>query len=130
MRHRVAGKKLGRTKNQRKALFKSLVEALVLNGQIKTTEAKAKAVRPLVEKLITKAKEATVSSRRQIAEVIHDKKILGKLVDEIAPGFANRQGGYTRILRLEKRRGDQAQIVKLELVEREVNKEKEKKEEK
>jgi len=117
MRHRVFGKKLSRTKSQRKALFKSLIVSLILRERIKTTEAKAKAVRGLVEKIITKAKNNGLHAQRQIASVVHDKKALNKLITEIAPRFKNRSGGFTRILKLGKRRGDQAMIVELSLVE-------------
>lgn len=118
MRHRVAGKKLSRRRGHRKALFKNLINSLVLHGEIKTTESKAKAVRRLVEKLITKGKAGTLHSRRLIAAFLQDKKVVNKIVDELGPLFKNRPGGYTRIIRLGKRRGDNAMMVKLELVEK------------
>lgn len=125
MRHRVKGKKLSRDRDHRKALFKNLINALVVHGEIKTTESKAKAVRRLVEKLITKGKKGTLHSRRLIAAFLQDKKAVSKIMDELAPLFKKRPGGYTRIIRLGQRRGDNAMMVKLELVEKPVKKEEE-----
>jgi large subunit ribosomal protein L17 len=118
MRHRINGKKLSLDHDQRKALFKNLINSLILHGQIKTTEAKAKAVRRLAEKLITKGKEQTLHARRLIAAFLQNKKAVNKIVDELAPLFKKRPGGYTRIVRLGERRGDNAPIVRLELVEK------------
>jgi len=118
MRHRINGKKLSLNHDQRKALFKNLINSLILNGQIKTTEAKAKAVRRLAEKLITKGKEQTLHARRLIAAFLQNKKAVNKIVDELAPLFKKRPGGYTRIVPLGERRGDNAPMVKLELVEK------------
>ena len=126
MRHRVLGKKLSRDRDQRKALFKSLINALVIHGQIKTTESKAKAIRRLVDKLITKGKAGTLHSRRLIAAFLQNKKVVNRIVDELGPLFKNRAGGFTRIVRLGKRRGDDAMMVRLELVEK-PGKKKEKK---
>lgn len=118
MRHRVAGKKLSRHRGHRKALFKNLISGLILHGEIKTTESKAKAVRPLVEKLITKGKAGTLHARRIIAAFLQNKKVVNRIVDEIGPIFKSRPGGYTRIIRLGRRRGDNAMMVKLELVDK------------
>ncbi len=118
MRHRVAGRKLSRRRKYRKALFKNLINSLIVHGEIKTTESKAKSVRPLVEKLITKGKAGTLSSRRVITAFLQNKKVVNKIVDEIAPIFKNRPGGYTRIIRLGQRQGDDAMMVRLELVEK------------
>jgi len=118
MRHRIAGKKLSLNHNQRKALFKNLINSLIIHGQIKTTEAKAKVIRRLVEKLITKGKKQTLHARRLIAAFLQNKKAVNKIVDELAPLFKKRRGGYTRIIRLGERKGDNAPMVKLELVER------------
>jgi len=118
MKHKISGKKLSLNHDQRKALFKNLINSLILHGQIKTTEAKAKAVKRLVEKLITKGKEQTLHARRLIAAFLQNKKAVNKIVDELAPLFKKRPGGYTRIVRLGERRGDRAPMVKLELVER------------
>jgi large subunit ribosomal protein L17 len=118
MKHRISGKKLSLNRNQRKALFKNLINSLIIKGQIKTTEAKAKAVKRLAEKLITKGKEQTLHARRLIAAFLQNKKAVNKIVDELAPLFKKRPGGYTRIVKLGERRGDSAPMVKLELVER------------
>lgn len=118
MRHRVAGKKFSRDRGHRKALFKNLINALVIRGEVKTTESKAKAVRRLVEKLITKGKKGTVHARRLIGSFLQNKKAVNKIVDEISPTFKKRLGGFTRIIRLGRRRGDNAMMVKLALVEK------------
>ncbi|MGC9348582.1 MAG: 50S ribosomal protein L17 [Anaerolineae bacterium] len=129
MRHRVAGKKLGRSTGQRKALFRNMVTQLFRHERIRTTRAKAQAVRGQAEKLITIAKRGLdgaeeepsrgVAARRRAAAQLNDAKIVAKLFDEIAPRYADRPGGYTRMLRLGMRKGDAAQIVVLELVEEE-----------
>jgi large subunit ribosomal protein L17 len=118
MRHQVAGRKLNRDHNQRKALFKNLINSLVIHGEIKTTESKAKAVRGLIDKLITKGKEGTLHSKRLIAAFLQDKLAVNKITEELGPLFKNRPGGFTRIIRLGKRQGDDAMVVKLELVEK------------
>lgn len=120
MRHRVKGKKLSRNSSQRKALFKGLINALVIHGEIKTTESKAKAINGLVDKLINKGKKGTLHSRRLIAAFLQNKKAVNRIVDELGPLFAKRKGGFSRIIRLRARRGDNAQMVKLELVEKPV----------
>lgn len=117
-------KKLSLDRSQRKALFKNLINALIIHDQIKTTEAKAKAIRRLVEKLITKGKEQTLHARRLIAAFLQNKKAVNKIVDELAPLFKKRPGGFTRIIRLGERRGDKAPIVRLELVEKPEEKKK------
>lgn len=122
MRHQVTGKKLNIDRNQRKALFKSLINSLVIQGQIKTTLAKAKIIRRLVEKLITRGKEQTLHSRRLIAAFLQNNKAVNKIVDELGPLFKKRPGGYTRIVRLGNRVGDDAMMVKLELVEKPAKK--------
>ena len=118
MRHRKAGKKLGRNTNQRKALFRGLIQSLIIHEEIKTTVAKAKAVKGLVDKLITKAKKGTLHARRQVLAFLPDKKAANKLVDEIAPRFKKRTSGFTRFVRIGKRRGDDAMIVKMEFTEK------------
>ena len=118
MRHRVKGKKLSRTSSQRKALFKGLINALVIHGEIKTTESKAKAVRGLLDKLITRGKKGTLHSRRLIAAFLQNKLAVNRIVDELGPLFAKRPGGFSRMVRLGARRGDNATMVKLELVEK------------
>ncbi len=122
MKHRISGKKLSRNSSQRKALFKGLINSLVMNGEIKTTETKAKAITRLVDKLITKAKKGTLNSRRLIWAFLQDKKVVNKIVDEVAPLFAKRSGGFSKITPIGKRRGDDAMMVKLELVEKPVAK--------
>jgi len=127
MRHRVSGRKLSRDRAHRKALFKNLISGLVIRGQIKTTESKAKAIRGLVDKLITKGKTGTLHSRRLIGAFLQNKKAVNKIVDELSPLFKKRPGGFTRIIRLGKRRGDDAMVVRLELVEKPGEESKEKK---
>jgi large subunit ribosomal protein L17 len=118
MKKRVYGKKLGRERDTRRALFRSLTASLVENGKIKTTKTKAKAIKPLVEKLVTLAKEKDqVSYRRVYALLGNDKKATKKLFEEIAPIFKDREGGYTRIIKLGRRRGDDAMEVRMEWVE-------------
>jgi large subunit ribosomal protein L17 len=165
MRHRVAGKRLNRSSGHRRALFRNLAAALFYHERIETTEAKARAVRPLAEKLVTKARKArparvielakqgdvaklstwfnarragqlieladqgdeeglqqmagelTVHVRRQVLAALSDRKVVSKLVEEIAPRYEDRAGGYTRIVKLGPRRGDAAPMAVLELVE-------------
>ena len=108
--------KLGRTKSARRALFRSLATSLLANERIKTTEGKATEVNAVVEKLITLAKKNDLHARRQAAAFIFDEDVLKKLFDKIGPRYAERQGGYTRIIPAEFRRGDSAPLVYLELV--------------
>lgn len=124
MKHRVAGKKLARSRSHRKALFRNLLSALILHGEIKTTESKAKATRRLFDRLVTKGKSGTLHARRIVAAFLNNKKAVNRLVDEIAPKFKDRPGGFTRIIHLGQRRGDDAMMVKLELVEKPEVKEK------
>lgn len=123
MRHKVKGRKLGRDTKYRKALFKNLITALILKEQIKTTESKARAVRGLVDKLVTRGKAGTLHARRLIAAFLSNKRAVNKLVDELAPQFKTRPGGFTRMIRLGRRQGDNAMVVRLELVGREKPKE-------
>ncbi len=120
MRHRVAGKKLGRTTEHRKALLRNLATELFRYGRIKTTLPKAKALRPVAEKLITMGKRGTLSDRRRLLGYLKDKKVAHKVVDEIGPMFSQRPGGYTRIYKLGWRKGDGAEMAIIELVESEV----------
>jgi large subunit ribosomal protein L17 len=124
MRHQISGKKLNRDRDQRKALRRTLIKQLFEHNRIKTTSAKAKAVRGDAEKLITLAKNSTkgsdidkVNARRLAAAELADATIVKKLFDDVAPRFENRNGGYTRMLKLGPREGDSADIVILELVE-------------
>lgn len=130
MRHRVAGKKLSRSRSHRKALFRNLISALILHGEIKTTESKAKAVQRLFDRLMTKGKGGTLHTRRAVAAFLNDRKAVNKLVDEMVPRFKKRQSGFTRVIRLGKRKGDDAMMVKLELLEKHAPKEKSKKKKK
>lgn len=109
-------RKLGRRSAPRKALFRSLVTALFEKGKIETTEIKAKEARSLAEKMITLAKRGDLHARRLAAEVVNDPEVLQKLFEEIAGRYTERNGGYTRILKLGPRRGDAAPMVQLELV--------------
>lgn len=116
MAHQVFGTKLNRDTDQRQALLKGLVGALVRSEAIETTEAKAKAVKGLVENLVTKARRAALSDMRQIEEVIVDKDLVHKLVHDLAPRFKARPGGYTRLIKLGNRSGDNAPMVRMEFV--------------
>ena len=122
MRHRLRGKKLSRHHHHRKALFKNLIKSLIVHGEIRTTESKAKSVRILVEKLITKGKAGTIHARRLIGSFLQSTAIVNRLVDEVAPLFKSKPGGYTRLTRLGPRKGDNAMMVKLELVEKPAKK--------
>lgn len=116
MRHLRFGKKLSRDTNARKALLNNLVESLVINGQIVTTVVKAKFARPYVEKMVTIARRNNIYSNRRLGSKI-SPKALRKLVHEIGPGFIARNGGYTRIIKMENRGGDNAPMAKLEFLE-------------
>lgn len=123
MRHQVRGRTLGRNSAQRKALFRNLVRELYIHERIETTEAKARAIRSDAEKLITKAKRGVadggnrVHAQRQVVSFLNDQTVAKKVFDEFAPRFAERNGGYTRIIKLGKRQGDAADMVLLELVD-------------
>jgi large subunit ribosomal protein L17 len=122
MRHNIAGYKLGRTSDQRKALFRNLIRDLYIHERIITTEAKARAVRADAEKLITKAKRSLVDggnrvhAQRQVVAFLNDKTVAKKVFDELAPRYQERPGGYVRILKMGKRHGDGAEMAVLELV--------------
>jgi len=117
MRHRVKGKKLNRTVSHRRALFRNLVASLIEKGEVKTTEAKAKAIKGVVDKLLVQAKAGTVHARRVVGGFLQRRLLVNKLVDKIVPSLGNRTSGFTRIVRLGKRRGDDAMMVKMELVD-------------
>lgn len=114
MRHQKKGRKLSRQRGQRRALLKSLAANLILKEKIKTTEAKAKEVRPLVEKLITKSKRQNLSSIRYLARYLPVKA--RKKIIELGKGYQERPGGYTRIIKLGPRKGDGAKMAIIELV--------------
>jgi large subunit ribosomal protein L17 len=117
MRHRKAGRQLRRTSEQKLALLRNLATSLIESGAIETTEAKAKELRPFVEKLITKAKEGTLHARRMAGKHVHKREASDKLFQELGPKFAKRAGGYTRILKTGHRKGDGADMARIELVE-------------
>ena len=117
MRHRVAGRKLGRTTDHRRALYRNLVTDLLKYEKITTTEAKAKEVCSLAEKMITLGKKSGLHSYRQALSFLMDKKVAEKVFAELAQRYRERPGGYTRIIKLEPRLGDSAPMVQLELVE-------------
>jgi len=117
MRHRVAGRKFDRPTAHRLAMFRNLVTDLLRYEQIKTTEAKAKEIRGLAEKMITLGKDGTLPARRQALAFIYDKDVVRKVFDDLGPRYQSRSGGYTRIVRMGPRLGDGAPIVTLELVE-------------
>lgn len=116
MRHKLAGRKLGRSTKHRWALYRNQVTALLLHEKIITTEAKAKEVRSLAEEMVTLGKDGSLSSRRKALAFITDRKVVDKLFAEIAPSYADRSGGYTRLLKLAPRPGDRAPMVQIELV--------------
>lgn len=116
MRHAVRGRQLGRDTGHRKALFRNLVTDVLRYEAITTTEAKAKEIRPMVEKIITYGKEGTVYARRKAARVLYDPLVVRKVFDEIAPRFADRQGGYVRITKLGVRKGDGAPMARIEVL--------------
>ena len=120
MNHRVGFNKLGLKSSHRKALHRNMATSLFRYERITTTKAKALAVRRTVEKMITRAKVDSVHNRRIVGKDIKDKEILAKLFTEIGPRYANRPGGYTRVLKLGWRKGDAAETVILELVEEEL----------
>lgn len=121
MRHKIAGKRLNKSSKHRKALFRNLSRELLLRGSITTTQAKAKAVRPFVEKILTKAKKQSLQSRRLIHQSLPDRKLTNYIVDVVAPALKERPGGYTRIRRQGVRRGDGAMLVRLSLVDQPSN---------
>jgi large subunit ribosomal protein L17 len=117
MRHRKAGRALRRTSEQKLALLRSLASSLIEHGAIETTEAKAKELRPFVEKLITKARTGTLHGRRLAGRHVQKRETADKLFQEIGPRFAKRAGGYTRILKTGHRKGDGAEMARIELIE-------------
>ena len=109
-------RKLGRPTDQRKAMLRSLVTSLLKHGKIETTETRAKETRRLAEKMITLAKRGDLHARRQALEFVYEESVVQNLFDNIAPKYAERNGGYTRIFKVGPRRGDAAEVVILELV--------------
>lgn len=121
MRHAVHGRKLGRTSAHRRALFRNQLASLFEHERITTTVAKAKELRPIAEKLVTKGKRDTVQARRDVRRWVADRGLVKKLFDDIAPRFADRPGGYLRIVKLGPRPGDGAEKAILEFVDYELS---------
>jgi large subunit ribosomal protein L17 len=117
MRHQRAGKKLGRDSAHRRALYANLACSLIEHGRIRTTEAKAKAVKPFAEQMITLGKRGDLAARRQAVAELRSQEVVHRLFADVAPRFAERPGGYTRIVKLGPRPGDAADMVYLELVD-------------
>jgi len=121
MRHRVRGRKLGRTTAHRKALFRNQLTALFTHDRIVTTLAKAKELRPLAERMVTLAGTGSLPARRKVLTMVSDKEVVRRLFDDIAPRFTDRPGGYTRVMRLGRRRGDGAELAIIEFVDYELS---------
>ncbi len=117
MRHQRAGRKLGRDASHRKALYANLTSALIEHGRIRTTAAKAKEVRPVAEQMITLGRRGGVHARRQALKFLRSQDVVHKLFSDVGPRFADRDGGYSRIVRIGPRLGDAAEMVYLELVD-------------
>ena len=120
MRHGKKGRQLSRTASHREALLRNMATSLFRHGRINTTTAKAKELRPFAERLITIAKRGDVHAKRLAARKIQDREVLVKLFDAIAPSFAERPGGYTRVLKTGHRQGDGAEMALIELVNHEA----------
>ncbi len=121
MRHKIKGKKLNRTSSHRKAMFANMATSLVVNEQIKTTLPKAKALRPIIEKLVTKARIGTLASRREVISKIKDKNAAEKLISVLAERYKDRPGGYTRIVKAGFRYGDRAPVAYIEFINRDIS---------
>jgi len=117
MRHHRTGKKLRRDSAHRKALYANLTSSLIEHGRIRTTETKAKAVRPIAEKMITLGRDGSIHARRQALAYLRTQEIVHLLFSEVAPRFRDRPGGYTRVVKLGPRQGDAAPMAYLELVD-------------
>ncbi len=121
MRHKISGRKLGRTTSERNALFRNMASALISNEQIVSTLPKAKELRSYVDKLITLAKKGTLSHRRHAFALLRDDSVVAKLFSTIGDRYKSRNGGYTRVLKYGFRKGDNAPMAIIELVDRDVN---------
>src|SRR5918995_1633000 len=117
MRHRKSGRKLGRDPAHRKALYANLAGSLIQHGRIRTTVTKAKAVKPFAEQMISLGKRGDLHSRRQALAELHSQEVVEILFDDVAPRFAERPGGYSRIVKIGPRLGDAAEMAYLELVD-------------
>jgi large subunit ribosomal protein L17 len=116
MAHRIAGRRLSRSASHRLAMFRNQITDLVRYGKIVTTEAKAREVRSIAEKVITLGKDGTLHARRRALRIVSDKDVVKKIFDELGPRYASRPGGYTRMIKLGSRQGDGARMAQLELV--------------
>jgi large subunit ribosomal protein L17 len=116
MRHGVSGRKFNRNTGHRTAMFRNLTQELLRHGRIQTTEPKAKEIRPMAEKIITLGKDGSLHARRQALAFIYDPEVVAHVFAEIAPRYADRKGGYTRIVKLGPRLGDGADMAMIELV--------------
>ncbi len=116
MRHRKKGKILDRAKAPREAMLRNLAASLIIYEKVKTTEAKAKALKPFVEPMITKSKSGSLHDRRELHKKLYMENAVKKLMEELGPRYKDRNGGYTRIVKLGTRQGDGAKIVQIELV--------------
>ena len=117
MRHNKKNKKLGRTSSHRRAMMRNQIASLIQHGRITTTLAKAKALRPVAEKLVTQGRRDTVAARRLVRKWVADRDLVGRLFDDIAPRFVDRPGGYLRIVKIGHRQGDAAEEAILEFVD-------------
>jgi large subunit ribosomal protein L17 len=117
MRHQHTGRILGRSSTHRRAMFRNLVTSLIIHGRVVTTDAKAKEVRRYADRMITLGKKQTIAARRRARRFIQTDEALARLFSEVAPRFANRQGGYTRVIKAGRRRGDAAPQSIVELTE-------------
>lgn len=117
MRHKKAGKQLGRDSKHRRALLRNLVTSLLEHGKIETTITKAKVIRPITEKIITIGKRGGLHERRQVLSYLKSETVVTKLFDNIAPRFLDRTGGYTRIVPTRRRLGDSAEMAVIELID-------------
>ena len=120
MKHNIKNKKLNKTSSHRKAMFMNMSNALIKHEQITTTLIKAKELRPFVEKILTMGKKADLMSRRRVVSALQDKKMTKKIFDILAPRYKDRNGGYTRIIKLGNRFGDNAPTAVIEFVDRDI----------
>jgi len=120
MRHNKSGKRLGRNSSHRKAMMRNMVTSLLDHEKITTTDVRAKELRKIADKMITLGKRGDLHARRQALQVVRDRKVVSKLFDMLAPRYKERQGGYTRILKLGTRLGDNASLSVIQLVEEEL----------
>jgi large subunit ribosomal protein L17 len=116
MRHQKKGKTLGRKSGPRTALYRNLAASIVLYEKVKTTEAKAKAIKPMVEKMITLGKKNDLTARRELLSFFYVENAVKKILEDLSPRYKNRQGGYLRIIPIGPRQGDGAKIVQIEFV--------------